>query len=620
MPQAIDDLNSFRAALAGLEQLRRFAGSAAEFWRSYLEALQALTGAAVVTIARRRGEQAPEWGRVGALPATAPMDASLREFWQRVESLAEETAKQNAATIEWVPAGFRRTDRAVAARLEADRDAEIWVAILYFPGGDAAAAAEALRRLQLAAYVPAHFQLRRIASHLQTGEGGAASVLDLVALLNRTRRFVEAAMAFCNELAARHRCDRVSLGWEKRGYLVTRAVSHTDNFVRKMEVVQTLEAAMEECFDQEEAIVWPQPPGEEQITRDHEKYARALDVRNLCSLPLRLSDRPVGVLVCERQNESFEEEEMRDLLIATDLATPRLAELERHDRWFGARWTTAAREGLGRLVGPRHTWAKVAAAAGFVALGVLFFGRTTHRVEAPFTLRAEPVNYLTAPFNGFIYEVQVEPGASFRQGDPLLSLDTRDQLLEEAAALADRDRYQREAEKAQAENALAEMRIAQAQAEQARVRLEMVRHRLSQAIIKAPHDGYVVEGDLKQRIGAPVRQGDVLFRVSDLNTAYVEARVSERDVQEVKIGAAGEMAFASQPKLKFPVQVTLIEPVAVTDTKGNVFVVHCAMKGAPAGWWRPGMSGLTKINGERQTFFWIIFRRTVDYLRLLLWW
>ena len=184
MPQAIDDLNSFRAALAGLEQLRRFAGSAAEFWRSYLEALQALTGAAVVTIARRRGEQAPEWGRVGALPATAPMDASLREFWQRVESLAEETAKQNAATIEWVPAGFRRTDRAVAARLEADRDAEIWVAILYFPGGDAAAAAEALRRLQLAAYVPAHFQLRRIASHLQTGEGGAASVLDLVALLN----------------------------------------------------------------------------------------------------------------------------------------------------------------------------------------------------------------------------------------------------------------------------------------------------------------------------------------------------------------------------------------------------------------------------------------------------
>jgi hypothetical protein len=143
---------------------------------------------------------------------------------------------------------------------------------------------------------------------------------------------------------------------------------------------------------------------------------------------------------------------------------------------------------------------------------------------------------------------------------------------------------------------------------------------LRRAKLTAPAAGYVVEGDLRQRVGAPVRQGDVLFRVSGLDASYVEARVSERDVGEIQLGGTGEIAFASQPKLKFPLRVVLIEPVAVTDELGNVFVVRCAIESGPESWWRPGMSGVAKLDGERHTFFWIFFRRTVDFLRLLLWW
>jgi len=615
-----ENRDAFSAAMDGLEELRRFAGSAGEFWRQYLEALRLLTGAATVVIARRKGEESPAWGRVASLPATAPTDAAQREFWMRVESLSAKAADDKSAALEWTPAGFQRTDRAAAVRLEADRDAEVWVAIVYLPGADVAAAEEARRRLRLAAYVPGHFQLRRVALHLQSGEGGAVSVLDLVTVLNRTRRFVEATMTLCNELAARHRCDRVSLGWERRGYVVVRGMSHTDKFVRKTEAVQELEAAMEECFDQEEAILWPPAPGEDQITRDHEKYAGKQGTKHLATVPLRVGGRPAGVLLCEREKEAFEEDEVRDILMAADLVAPRLEELDRMDRWFGARWATSAREGLGKLVGPQHTWAKVGALAAAVALGVLFLGRTTHRIEAPFSLRAETVNFVTAPFNGFIREVMAEPGTAFQAGDTLLLLDTRDLLLEEASALADQDRFEREAEKAQAENSLAEMRIAQAQAAQARVRLEMVRQRLRRAKLTAPAAGYVVEGDLRQRVGAPVRQGDVLFRVSGLDASYVEARVSERDVGEIQLGGTGEIAFASQPKLKFPLRVVLIEPVAVTDELGNVFVVRCAIESGPESWWRPGMSGVAKLDGERHTFFWIFFRRTVDFLRLLLWW
>jgi hypothetical protein len=393
-----------------------------------------------------------------------------------------------------------------------------------------------------------------------------------------------------------------------------------DRFEGKMETVQELELAMEEAFDQDDEIYWPPLDGETLITRDHGKYAEAQGAKHVCSVPLRLDGSPVGVVTLERNAEAFLEEEIRLLRLTCDLATPRLADLRKRDRWFGARWAGSAREKLADYVGPRHTIAKVLAVAGAIGLGGLFFGRMDYRVESPFALRTENIAYLSAPFTGFIAEVDAEIGGTFKKSQRLLALDTRDLLLEEAAAAADLSRYRREEEKARAGNELAEMRISQAQAEQARVRLELVKFHRSQAEIKAPFDAIVIEGDLKKRLGAPVRQGDVLFKVARLDRLYVEARVHERDIHEVKLGAAVEFAFASQPKDTFRAKVILVEPVATATEKENVFVVRCEVAGKPEGWWRPGMSGVSKVEAGPRTFFWILFHRTIDFLRLLFWW
>jgi multidrug resistance efflux pump len=272
-----------------------------------------------------------------------------------------------------------------------------------------------------------------------------------------------------------------------------------------------------------------------------------------------------------------------------------------------------------KVVGPEKTWAKVLAAFGAIGLAVLFFGGMNYRVEAPFVLRTEDVAYMSAPYDGYISEVDAEIGDTFRAGSRLLSLDTRDLLLEEAAASADLSRYVREEEKARATNQLAEMRIYGAQADQARVRLESVRYHLSQAEILTPFDAYVVEGELKKRLGAPVKQGDILFRIARLDKLYVECKVDERDIHEVSMDAAVEIAFTSQPKEKFPAKVVLIEPVATTDQTDNVFIVRCELAEVPEDWWRPGMGGISKIEAGHRTFFWIIFHRTIDFLRLFFW-
>ena len=124
-------------------------------------------------------------------------------------------------------------------------------------------------------------------------------------------------------------------------------------------------------------------------------------------------------------------------------------------------------------------------------------------------------------------------GDHVAKSQPLVSLNRSELLLDQSGALADVVRYQREAEKARAANSIADMSIANAQAQQAQARLDLVRHRLDEAVIKSTFDGVVVEGDLRERIASPVKQGDALFKVARIDTLYVEAEINERDVQEI---------------------------------------------------------------------------------------
>src|SRR5207249_11584189 len=123
----------------------------------------------------------------------------------------------------------------------------------------------------------------------------------------------------------------------------------------------------------------------------------------------------------------------------------------------------------------------------------------------------------------YIEKVFVRAGDPVEQGGALLALKTVELKLEEASAFADGTRYQREAEKARAGKALADMRIAEALTEQAKARLDLIRYHIANATIRSPFAGVVVEGDLRERIAAPVKQGDALYKVARTDTLYAEA-------------------------------------------------------------------------------------------------
>ena len=617
---ARNQTDAFAPALRKLEQWRRFTGAPAIFWPGLLEALSLLSGAQAGALLRKTAAEPNDWRRVAVWPPGATPGPGMQMFFRALDELGNAAEQQeHAVRLLNGAAGLAGSDCGIALRLDYESEPETWVAAFYLPSAAEPQATAVVRMLRLVQHTPSVYRLQRSAQQAQVALSQFTSVLDLMAMLDAQQRFMPVAMTLCNELASRHQCDRVSLGWLDGEYVRLQAMSHTEKFERKMDAVKSLEQTMEESFDQDEIVSWPAAEGDTRVARDHEKYAESQKVKFLCSVPLRLGGEPQGVITCERSDEPFLEEEQRLLALSAEMAVRRLSELKRTDRWFGARVAMAAREQLAGVVGVRHTWAKVTAVLVAIALAVLFFGGMTYRVEAPFILRTDNVTILAAPFEGYIEEVPVRIGDPVKPNDVLLKLDTRELLLQEAAFAADLDRYTREAEKARATNALAEMRISQAQADQSRARLGLIRYRLKQSTITASFEGVIVEGDLRQRIGAPVKQGDVLFKVARTDQMYIECSVQENDIHDVRDAATGEIAFVSQPKLRFPMKISRIEPVAETKDQDNVFIVRCQFQGPVESWWRPGMSGVSKINVGKRTFFWILTHRTIDFLRMFFW-
>jgi hypothetical protein len=631
--RAVDALTraSFRLA-----ELRAFRGPPNEFWPALLEALAAVGGgaeaAALLLPVDEHGRPVavdpagpfPGWRHAWEWAARPLAEGKRHVFRGSFRPVAEAAVRAPDGLAHAPLAGAERAlagdGTLIALRLDGGDDG-LAIALLLLPAVEQGAVGEALRRLRLAGDVPRGYGMQRRLAAAQRDVERLGSALDLVALLDAERKFPAAAMTLCNELAARHRCQRVSLAWRRGPCLRLRAISHMEKFEPRMTVVRRLEAAMEEAADQDTEIVLP-PLGETTlVVRDHEIYAAEQKPGAMCTLPLRFGTEgaPAGALTCERVDPAFTEHEIGHVRLAAEHAARRLGALERAEAWWGKRAGRAAREKLAPLLGPRHTAAKAGALAGTVLLLGSAAWPMRFEIEAPFSLRAADSSVASAPFDGYLAEALARKGDAVAAGAVLARLDQTELALEASAAQADETRFLREAQKARSERQLPEMQIAQARADQARARLGILRHRLEQSSVRALFDGVVVEGDLRERVGAPLRQGDALFRIARLDRLYAEVLVREADVREIAAGARGQVAFASQPGRRFAVVVERVEPLAQTRAEGSVFLVRCALPGEAEAWWRPGMTGVGEIEAGRRAPLWIATRRTLDYLRLR-WW
>lgn len=443
---------------------------------------------------------------------------------------------------------------------------------------------------------------------------------ETLSAVNRQRKFTGAAMAFCNEVTSQWQCERVSLGFLKGRYVRLKAMSHTEDFSRKMQVVQDIEAAMEECLDQDVEILSPAPQDSTTIHRAADTLSKRHGPVAVFSLPLRWEGKVIAVVTCERPLETaFNLNEIETVRLACELCTARLANLYASDRWIGAKAATGIRNSIAALVGPKHTWAKVAAILCSAAIVFLIFGKGVFRVKAPFILEAIQQQVIPAPFDGYIKKVEVEVGDQVNGGDSILgALDTAELRLQLAAAKAEKVGYLKQASAAMRDGEIAQAQMAQADADKVQAQIELLEYQIQQARLISPISGIVVEGDLKREIGAPVKLGDVLFEVCPLESLRAQLMVPEDEIYEIQVGQEGSMATASYPAQRIQFVVERINPVAEVVNQRNVFKVRVELLQTYP-WIRPGMEGVAKVDIDKRRYVWIWTRKIVNWIRMKLW-
>jgi len=445
------------------------------------------------------------------------------------------------------------------------------------------------------------------------------SSVDVLASVLAEEDYTEACMTFVAGVATLMRCDRVSLGLARGEQIHIQAISHSANFDKRMNFIHALSMAMDEAVLQRREIIYPQPPAEGPlITRSHEDLFKRFGSQSILTVPLYGRDRYFGALTLERsENKPYCAGEVSVCKSVFALVAPVLEAKKVQDSNLMRHGWEALKKTTHKLFGPGHLDWK-AAAVVLCAVAIFFaFAQGEQKVTARTTLEGMVKRTIAAPIRGYIKEALIRPGDTVSQGTTLCRLDERDLRLERNDLLGQQSQMLRQHQQAVAEHDWAKTNIAKAQLEQVMAQIDLNGVKLDRVTIKAPFDGILVSGDLSQKIGSVVEQGDPLFEISPLSAYRLILMVDESDISYVHPGQRGELVLSALPG-KFSFVVGKITPVTAAFEGVNCFRVEAALEGAP-GSFRPGMEGISKISISRGKLISIWTIKLRDWMRLKLW-
>lgn len=259
-------------------------------------------------------------------------------------------------------------------------------------------------------------------------------------------------------------------------------------------------------------------------------------------------------------------------------------------------------------------------------VGAVLFWPVRVSVLAPAQIIAHDPWVATAPLDGVVEQVIVQPNQTVAAGELLASLQATD--LASAAELAGQASLLAEAElKTVQQSGFLDPRQKSRLAElEATVRMREIEHahaleRLQRASVRSAVEGVVVLDDPTLWSGRPVRTGERILLVADPRQVEIEIRLPVKDAIALEEQAEVRLFLDRAPlqPLSGKLRHAAYEP---TEDSGQqmFYRLVASLDETTDSLPRLGLRGTAKIHGERVTLFFYLFRRPITAARQWMGW
>lgn len=273
-----------------------------------------------------------------------------------------------------------------------------------------------------------------------------------------------------------------------------------------------------------------------------------------------------------------------------------------------------------RLLKPNKT--------GLVAVGLLLFSLLWHlplRVVAPCEVVPKDPWVVTAPLNGVVSEVLVQPGQEVNPGDVLFTYDKRTaqeelkvarQQVEIIRSGLNRAKLQAFVDpKSRAEVGMLEHRM-----EQEEARLQMAEYTAGKLEVSAETKGRVVLDDPHRWRGRPVALGEMVLMIVNPQSNKVRIWLPETDNVDFDRNHLLKVVLNAFPEKEQKARLTYVAQNVVTNPEGVASVLAEAQWEKEQPEMRIGLKGMAVLYGRQVPLAYWLLRKPLANTRNFLGW
>lgn len=242
---------------------------------------------------------------------------------------------------------------------------------------------------------------------------------------------------------------------------------------------------------------------------------------------------------------------------------------------------------------------------------------------APAEITSLDLQMVSAPLEGVVKAIHVQPNQPVKAGQPLFSLDDttlshRLDVAAQAVAVADAELQSARQNAFRSDDSKAQLTTLQSRAEERRAELESIRSQLQRQTVVAPRDGVAVFADINDWLGKPVVTGERIMQLANPDRPAMLIQLPVADALTLEVGAPVSLFLTVRPLS--PLTGKLIETSyqAVPTPEGvPSYRLRADIENADTGLARIGLKGTARIKGGWSVLGYEILRRPLASLRAL---